>query len=349
VSSRVSARELNRTLLHRQGLLERSSATVPEMVRHLVGLQAQEPLPPYLSLHARLTSFDPYDVSRGLADRSLVRLLSLRGTIHLHTAEDALTLQPWTQPVHDKEGAHSVNVRPAAHLDPAEFRAAVAEVLAGGPLPVGRLGEALAVRVPGVPPAALGALARVAAPLCQLPPRGAWKEPGGVVCQLVDRWLGAEPAVPDPAEIVRRYLRAFGPARAADVTTWSGVTGLGPVLAALEDLVVREDADGRRLYDVPGAELVDPDAPAPVRLLGGYDNVWLAHAGRDRVTTPARRRRWMGVNGGVGNTLFLDGMLEGLWRVTDGRVAVEPFRRLTRAEGAELDEEVARVEALLAR
>jgi hypothetical protein len=51
---------------------------------------------------------------------------------------------------------------------------------------------------------------------------------------------------------VRRYLRAFGPARAADVTTWSGVTGLGPVLAAMEDLVVREDVDGRRLFDVPG-------------------------------------------------------------------------------------------------
>jgi hypothetical protein len=130
--------------------------------------------------------------------------------------------------------------------------------------------------------------------------------------------------VPDPAALVRRYLRAFGPARAADVTTWSGVTGLGPVLAAMEDLVVREDVDGRRLFDVPGSELVDPDAPA-------------------------HRKRWMGVNGGVANTVFVDGMLEGLWRVTDGRVVVEPFRRLTRSEAAQLDEEVARVEALLAR
>ena len=349
MSSRVSARQLNRTLLHRQGLLERSPRSVPEMVRHLVGLQAQDSLPPYLSLAARLTTFDPYDVSRGLADRSLVRLLTLRGTIHLLTAEDALALQPWTQPVHDKEGAHSVNVRPAAHLDRAEFRAVVAQVLAEGPLTVPQLGGALAVRFPGVAPAALGALARVATPLLQVPPRGAWKESGLVVYQLADRWLGAALREPDAAAIVRRYLRAFGPARAADVTAWSGVTRLGPVLAAMDDLVVRVDADGRRLYDVPGAELVDPDTPAPVRLLGGYDNVWLAHAGRDRVTTPAQRKRWMGVNGGVGSTLFVDGMLEGLWRATDGRVVVEPFRRLTRSEQAELDEEIARVEALLAR
>jgi hypothetical protein len=348
VSSRVSARQLNRTLLHRQGLLERSPRSVPEMVRHLVGLQAQDTLPPYLSLAARLTTFDPYDVSRGLADRSLVRLLTQRGTIHLLTAEDALTLQPWTQPVHDKEASHSVNVRPAAHLDRAEFRAAVAEVLAEGPLTVPQLGGALAVRFPEVPPAALGALARVATPLVQVPPRGAWRESGLVVYQLADRWLGAALREPDPAAIVRRYLLAFGPARAADVTAWSGVTRLGPVLAAMDDLVVREDTDGRRLYDVPGGELVDPDMPAPVRLLGGYDNVWLAHAGRDRVTTPGHRKRWMGVNGGVGSTLFVDGMLEGLWRVTDGRVVVEPFRRLTRSEEVELDEEIARVEALLA-
>lgn len=349
MSARFSARELNRTLLHRQGLLERSPATVPEMVRQLAGLQAQDPLPPYLSLAARLATFDPYDVSRALGDRSLVRLLTLRGTIHLLTAEDALALQPWTQPVRDKEGLHSVNVRPAAHLDRAAFRTAVAEVLADGPLPVAQLGEALAARFPEAPPAALGALARVTTPLAQLPPRGAWKESGGVVYQLIDRWLESPLVTPDPAGIVRRYLRAYGPARATDVTTWSGVTGLGPVLAAMDDLVVREDAEGRRLYDVPDAELVDPETPAPVRLLGAYDNVWLAHAGRDRVTTPANRKRWMGTNGGIGNTVFVDGMLEGLWRVTDGRVVVEPFRRLTRSEQAELDDEVARVEALLAR
>jgi hypothetical protein len=348
VSSRVSARQLNRTLLHRQGLLERSPVAVPEVVRHLVGLQAQDPLPPYLSLNARLTTFDPYDVSRGLADRSLVRLITLRGTIHLHTAEDALALQPWTQSVHDKEASHSPNVRPAAHLARGAFRTAVAGVLTDGPLTVPRLGAALAVRFPEAPPAALGALARVTTPLVQLPPRGAWKESGVVVYQLLDHWLGAALAEPDPTEIVRSYLRAYGPARAADVTTWSGVTGLAPVLAAMDDLVVREDADGRRLYDLPGAELADADAPAPVRLLGSYDNVWLAHAGRDRVTTPAARKRWMGMNGGVGNALFVDGLLEGLWRVVDRGVAVEPFRPFTRSERAGLDEEIVRVEALLA-
>ena len=66
-----------------------------ETIRHLIGLQAQENLPPYLSLAARLTTVDPYDVSRQLEERQLVRLLTMRGTIHLLTPEDAAVLRPW--------------------------------------------------------------------------------------------------------------------------------------------------------------------------------------------------------------------------------------------------------------
>ena len=104
---------------------------------------------------------------------------------------------------------------------------------------------------------------------------------------------------------------------------------------------MHEDEDGKALYDVPGAPIADEDAPAPVRLLGNYDNVWLSHAGRDRVTAPERRTSWMGVNGAQSNALFVDGWLEGLWRVEEGRVVLgEILRPLTRAERAELDEEV---------
>jgi hypothetical protein len=347
---RLSRRRLNRTLLLRQHLLERVPASVAETVTHLVGLQAQENLPPYLSLHARLTDVDPEEVSRGLQDRSLVRLLTMRGTIHLLAADDALALRPWVQPRMEREMRTSQTTRPALGVDRGSFDAAVAEVLADGPLPQRELASALAGRFPDVAPVALGQLARVTMPLAQLPPRGAWKQPGGVVYQLVDRWVGRPLQAPDPAEIVRRYLRAFGPATAADVTAWSGVTRIGPVLSAMTDLVRHEDEDGRTLYDVPEGELADEDAPAPVRLLGCYDNVWLSHAGRDRVTEPESRGRWMGVNGGAANALFADGMLEGLWRVEDGRVqVVETHRQLTKAERAELDAEIARVEDLLAR
>lgn len=133
------------------------------------------------------------------------------------------------------------------------------------------------------------------------------------------------------------------------MTAWSGVTRLAPVLAAMDDLVAHEDEAGLLLYDVPDGEVVAEDVQAPVRLLGTYDNLWLSHAGRDRVTTPEQRRHWMGPNGGMAHVVLVDGMLDGLWRVEDGRVEAELFRSLTRAERVELDEEIAGVEALLAR
>jgi hypothetical protein len=345
----LSARDLNRTLLARQHLLQRTNREVPDLVEHLVGLQAQENLPPYLSLAARLEDVDPYVVTRSLEDRSLVRLLTLRGTIHLLTADDALMLRQWTQPRQDQERKASQNTKPALHLDTDEFNAAVSDVLDDGPLPVKALGEALAARFPGVPPNALAHLARVNQPLAQLPPRGAWQQSGGVVYQYVDRWVGRALTEPDPQQLVRRYLTAFGPGTAADVTAWSGVTGLAPLLKGME-LAEHTDENGKVLYDVPGGEITPGEAEAPVRLLGTYDNVWLSHAKRDRVTDPGKRKHWMGLNGGMASTVFVDGMLEGLWRIEDGRpTVVDLFRTLTKAEQQQLDEELDRVTGLLER
>lgn len=344
----LTRRRLNRTLLLRQHLLERTTTSVTDMVRHLVGLQAQENLPPYLSLAARLTDLDVHEVSRLLADRGLVRLLTMRGTIHLLTPDDAAVLRTWVAPRIEQELRVSQAVGDAREIPRPEVEAALREVLADGPLPQKEIGLRLAERFPH-PATQLGQLARCVAPLAQLPPRGCWKQAGGVVYDYVDRWTGVPSGEPDVPELVRRYLRAFGPATAADVTAWSAVTGLAPVLKAMPDLVRHEDEDGKVLFDVEGAPMADEDAPAPVRLLGTYDNVWLSHARRDRVTTPEARKSWMGTNGGVGNTIFVDGWLTGIWRAADDRVVVDRLHRdLTRAERAELDEEVGRVEALLA-
>lgn len=349
---KFSRRRLNRTLLLRQHLLDRVDLAPPAMITHLIGLQAQESLPPYLSLAARLVDLDPWAVSGAIEDRSLVRVLSLRDTVHLHVPADALELPVWAAPVRDRELRMSQSIGEARTVDRAAFAAALREVLADGPLPQRALGAGLAERFPPFTPAQLGQVARVVEVLAQLPPRGCWKPTAStaVAYDLLDRWLGAPLREPDVPTLVRRYLQAFGPATAADITTWSAITRLGPVVKAMPDLVQHEDEDGRILYDVAGAPIADEDVPAPVRLLGSYDNVWLSHASRDRVTAPERRTAWFGVNGAQMMSLHVDGWLEGLWRIEDGRVVVEEvLRPLTKREQAELDEEIERVEAVLAR
>jgi hypothetical protein len=344
----LSLRDLNRTLLRRQHLLERTSMTPLAMVEHLIGLQAQENLPPYLSLAARIEGFDPLELSAAIEGREVVRLLTMRGTIHVLTPDDALSLRQWVQGALDKQSASNQNNRPARDVRVEAVVAATRRALAGSPLPVKELGERLAAEFPGVPAPALAHTARERAPLVQVPPRGMWGRSGGVVYQTVENWLGRESVELDARELVRRYLRAFGPATAADMTTWSRVTRLGPVFDSMRDELVAVDCDdGRTRLDVPDAPYASADEHAPVRLLGAYDNVWLSHADRSRIMPDDVRPRWMGSNAGVGNTVFVDGFMAGLWWWRDDRVDLELYRRLTRPQRADLDTEVDRVETLL--
>jgi hypothetical protein len=347
----LGLRDLNRTLLARQHLLERTSMTAIRMVEHLLGLQAQDNLPPYLALAARIDGFQPAELSAALEARGVVRLVTMRGTIHVLTPDDALALRPWVQPSLDQVSRSNQQNKPARGVPLPDVVAATRKVLSAEPLPVKQLGERLAEIFPGVPGSALAHLAREHVPLVQLPPRGLWRRSGGVVYRTVEDHLGRPLTEVDVRELVRRYLRAFGPATPADMTAWSRVTRLTPVfeeMADRDELEVVDCADGRKRYDVPGAPRADGDEPAPVRLLGTYDNVFLSHADRSHIVPEAARTRWMGLNGGLAHTVFVDGFMAGLWRNQDGKVEPELFVKLTRAQRTELDEEVARTEALLA-
>ncbi len=351
---RLSPRALNRTLLLRQHLLERTDATVPDLTRHLVGLQAQENLPPFLSLAARLTTFDPHDVTRGLEDRSLVRFLVMRGTVHLLVADDALVLRQWTGTVHEREVRISQNIGAAREVDREAFLAALSELLADGPLPQKAIGAALHERFPSYAATQLGQLARSVAPLVQCPPRGTWRGGGQVVYQYVDRWLGRPLVEPDVGEIVRRYLAAYGPATAADLTAWSAVTRLGPVVKELDDLVthetVRPNGKVTLLYDVPGGAARRRGHARP---RSGCSASTTTSGSRTPAATgsprPSRAPRGAASTARSPARCSPTACSSGCGPPVDGRVEVlQTLRDLTRQERAELDDEIARVEALLA-
>ncbi|MFL6060501.1 MAG: winged helix DNA-binding domain-containing protein [Marmoricola sp.] len=349
----ISTRALTRTLWLRQQLVpgRRTVGSVPGVVEHVMGLQAQENLPPYLSLAARVEDFTPADLSDRLEDRSLVRFFTMRGTVHVLTAADALQLRGWVQPTLDRVSASGQTSRPAAHVSTAELDAVVRPLLADGPRSHAEIGQRLAEVHPDVPEDALRHATRERLPLVQVPPRGLWKRSGGVAYAYADDWVGGTFAEADVETLVKRYLAAYGPATAADMTTWSRVTRLGPVFTAMAKtgrLETVVDEKGRTLYDLPGAPLAEEDLELPVLLLGTYDNVFLSHADRDRIAPDEVRKRWMGANGGVAATLFLDGLLAGLWRVVDGRVTVKTFAPPTTAQQAAIDAEIARIETLLA-
>ena len=345
----IAERALNRALLARQLLLRRGGMPVATAVEHLVGLQAQAPLPPYYGLWSRLDGFDPHELGRMLVDRALVRMTLMRGTVHLVTVRDALLLRPLVQIVVER-GHNGVFGRRMGGADRAALAAAVRELLADEPLTARELGTRLVERGIGEDVEAIGNAVRVYAPLVQVPPRGVWGAGGRARYATIEDWtcreLEAEPSIDD---VVLRYLGAFGPASVPDVQNWSGLTRLKPVLERLRpQLVSFEDDRGRELFDLPGAPRPDPGVPAPVRLLGEYDNVLLGHADRRRIIPPDFPWNAMLAHGRFVNSLLVDGMLRATWWIErDGKrsavLAIRPFRELTRAERDAVGDEARRM------
>lgn len=338
----LGPRALNRATLARQLLLTRSPMSAKDALAHLLGLQAQNVKPPYYALAARLDGFAPEELSRLMADRDAVRIVTMRSTIHTHTADDCLTLRPLVQPARDRELTYFG--KGLVGVDLHRLTVLARELVEAEPRTMKQLREALLVEWPDADPQSLSVAARCRLPLVQVTPRGLWGRSGQVALTTAEHWLGrsAEP-VPDPASLldttVLRYLAAFGPASVKDMQTWAGLTRLRDAFERLRpQLLTFRDEHGTELFDVPDAPRPDPDTPAPPRFLPEFDNLLLSHADRTRVV-PAdlKGRTWTGNQ--AHRTLLVDGFLAGLWRLEDRTLTVELFGEFTRGQRATVVEE----------
>ena len=140
-------------------------------------------------------------------------------------------------------------------------------------------------------------------------------------------WLGEQPVEPPErearAELVRRWLRAFGPATAADLKWWLGST-VTAVSTALADIgAVEVDLHGE-----PGIALADDlevvEAPEPyAALLPGLDPTTMGWQRRDWYLGP-HREALFDTSGNGGMTAWWDGRIVGGWnQEPDGTVVLQ--------------------------
>ena len=323
---------------------------VKDMVEHLVGLQAQEVLPPYVGLWSRVAGFDPNELGRLLEEREVVRLWLMRGTIHLASVRDALAFKPLTQVVAERQHRGGHYSRRMGGADIEALKETARELLAEEPLGGRELGRRLVARGFGDDSEAISNAARTHLPLVQVTPRGVWGKRGQAKLATIESWTGRE-LEPEPliGELVLRYLRAFGPASVADVQNWSGLTRLKEVVERLRDrLVVFQDEGGRELFDLPDAPRPDPGVPAPVRLLGEYDNVLLGHADRTRIIPAGFPWAAMLAPGRFVSNLLVDGELRATWWMErEGKktaiLGIRPSGRLSRRDRDEVEAEAQRL------
>ncbi|MET8760344.1 winged helix DNA-binding domain-containing protein [Lentzea sp. NPDC004782] len=331
---KLSARKLNRALLARQFLLERTDRTPLQVVEHLLGMQSQVPLSPYVGLWSRVSGFQHADLSQALESRETVRIVLMRGTIHLVSARDALLLRPLMKPVLDRTNFTGYNGKQIEGVDPSELAQRGRELLEEEPRTREDLGKLLKERWPDHQATALAYAVQLLVPLVQIPPRGVWGVAQGRGAHAtLNTWLGAE-SLPAPSitEVVSRYLGAFGPASVQDVQTWSGLTRLSEVV---ERLPLRRfiDENGRTLFDHEDAPRPDEDIPAPPRFLPEFDNIALSHADRTRIISA-------GFNGSSTRGSFtVDGFISGTWKMEKNTLLIAPYRRLLKRDGAEVEAE----------
>ncbi|HEX5245558.1 MAG TPA: winged helix DNA-binding domain-containing protein [Gaiellaceae bacterium] len=335
----LTQRELNRATLARQMLLERKRVSVVAAVERLAGMQSQWAPAPYVGLWTRVAGFRRDQLERAMLERRIVRAVLMRGAIHLVSLADygifgtAVRRPPWLKPdaaalgdrLHDAVRAFGREPRTRAEIAAFLDREHGVDVKSAD--------------------AAWYAL-RTNARLTHAPESGLWQPRGKT------RYMTIESAPVEGsaarAELVRRYLAAFGPATRTDVAEWSGlrVTDVQPALDALEPLRRFADERGRELFDLPRAPRPPADSQAPVRLLPRFDNLVLSHKDRTRVL-PEEYRGGVIDGGWVKSSFLVDGLVAGVWEVEQGRIRVEPFAPLPRAVRRELEDEAAGLEAWL--
>ncbi|MEV0414250.1 winged helix DNA-binding domain-containing protein [Streptomyces sp. NPDC050448] len=343
----LDTRSLNRATLARQLLLSRAAMSAQDAVAHLLGLQAQNVKPPYFQLHARLAGFRPAELAELMESRQVVRMVTMRSTIHTHTAHDALTLRPLVQGARDREVTSFRKGLVGVDLELLGERARA--FVEAEPRTMGEIREELLTHWPDADPQALSVAARCRLPLVQVTPRGVWGRSGQVRLTTVEQWLGRpagqRPQARSVDDVVLGYLGSFGPASVKDMQVWAGLTRLREAFERLRpQLAVFRDENGVELFDLPDAPRPDAGTPAPPRFLPEFDNLLLSHADRTRVVAPEiKGRTWAGNQ--AHRTLLVDGFVAGLWRLDAGLLTVELFERASRAQR---DEIVAEGERLIA-
>ena len=148
--------------------------------------------------------------------------------------------------------------------------------------------------------------------------------------------------------LTRRYLRSFGPATAADLARWSGLSlrlaraGFDALAAELTPL----SAAGQPAF-LLNEHLQWLDAPAQhsLHLLPAFDSLLLSHVDRTLILPQQHSHNIHPGGGIIRPALLLDGVTRGRWQLKRSRraltISITPFETLPPARLPELEAEVA--------
>ncbi len=311
-----------------------------------------------LSLWTRVNGHGPDDLSGALwQERTLVKTWLMRGTLHLVPADDLPVYTSALDPRGRYDAAWLRYFQVTAD-DMERLIEAVTDALDGRYLTrrelserlAPRVGESVAKRLESGWGEFLKPVARRGR-LCFGPSEGQT-----VTFARPDQWLGRWRDVPQEdaqAELVRRYLAAYGPATADDFDRWVGSARRARFRAAWQAVAdeLVEVAPKRFLLKADSDALETASASRTVRLLPAFDPYLLGHQDRTHLVEKEWSSRVYRTAGWVSPVVLQGGRVVGVWeqkrRGLKLVVRVEPLKALSRTEQAAVGAEAEALAAYL--
>lgn len=343
-----------------------------EAARSLVTLHSTDAVTVFLSVLARTEGVTPADVERTLyEDRSLVRMLAMRRTLWVVPRELVAVVEAGaTRAVAARERRRlegvirdsGISTRPESWLRRASKAALLAveargeafttDVAADVPVLAKRLRLGAGTRFETTQSAAARVLPQLAMEghLLRARPRGSWAN-GQYRWTSTAAWLGGPVERIEPgaaqAELLRRWLAAFGPGTETDIRWWTGWTAreARAALAAVHHVEV--DLGGATGFVL--ADDVDPvERPEPwAALLPTLDPTTMGWKERDWYLGAHAATLFDG-NGNAGPTVWWDGRVAGGWSQRhDGEIAYRLLENVGADAVAAIEVEVERVASWL--
>jgi hypothetical protein len=347
------------------------------------GVQNSPPGSALLALHARVERITAKLMEQAVdEDKILLQTWCVRGAPFYFPTEDASVFTTGVLPTAEEAKRHFIrgveqalevldmSLAEAVELTGADIRA----VLSGRRLAINDLGAELAERIAGRLPARQRNVWEGTGPYAANQPLGEGVVHfciriltlQGIVCfatraenkvpfVLLDEWLGHPLPESDQdvarAELLRRYLRCYGPTTRKDFAAWLGVLAgdVDPWWRLLEDEITPVEFGGRAwiLTEDLGALRSSP-MPNGVRLLPPRDPYTQM---RDRETIVDKRYHrevWKPV--GEPGALMTNGKITGVWRPRKNRrmlaILVKTFSSLREKERKSIEDEAQHVALL---
>jgi len=315
----------------------------------VVAIHASDSPSVFLQARARMTTSSPADIERELyEERTALRMLAMRRTLFLVPVQDV----PMVHAAASRAVAEAERKRTIARLteagispDPA---AMLEELEAVGLAAVRERGEATTAELRSLDPRlsqkmtlSRGKPYEATITLGQkvffhlaLDGRIGRGRPLGTWLASQFRWSPIERWLPDGiaempvdaarAELVRKWLRAFGPGTAEDIKWWTGwsLAATRQALAAID--IVEVELDGGGIGYLLADDLEPSPTPASwVALLPALDATTMGWAERDWYLGPHRAALFDRA-GNAGPTIWVDGRIVGGWTQRESG-EIEPF------------------------